>query len=185
MDRKISVKNLPIIYDLVDLAIIPAALMICSKVVAIAGLNYLLDLDWGVQSAENVLFSMGLTYTNMDHAILVNSYSNLFMFVSVIAGCILVTSKSLLFNRKKASPYFLLKLAKYDLLHLLKSSFTIYKEAFVWGTFLIVTTVYIVISFLFGMTYAWVAGLSILFSLTFLWIMIQNIEEDILFNNYK
>lgn len=185
MNRKTDQKSWPLIYDLVDIAILPAALMICSKVLAIAGLNTLLGLSWGIQSVNNALFSLGLTYPTIEDVKLITSYSNLFMFACIFAGCMIVTSKSLLLNHRKASPYFVLKLAKYDLLHLLKSSFTTYKEAFVWGTFLIITTVYICITFLFGTTYGWVAGLSFLFCLTFLWIMLENIEEEILFHNYR
>jgi len=185
MKRNAEQNNWPLVYELVDIAILPAALMICSKVLAIAGLNTLLGLNWGVQTVTDSFFTLALTYERIEDVRMITSYSNLFMFIAVIAGCMIVTSKSLLFNHRKASPYFVLKLAKHDLLHLLKSSFHVYKEAFVWGGFLIVTTTYIVISFLTGQTYGWVAGLAVLFCLTFLWIMIENIEEEILFHNYK
>jgi hypothetical protein len=177
--------NVPFIYDLVDIAILPAALLICAKVIGIWGLNSLLGLNWGVQTVSDSFFTLALTYDRLEDVTLIISYSNLFMFITVIAGCMLVTSKSLLFNHRKASPYFVLKLAKYDLLHLLKSSLHVYKEAFVWGFFLIVTTVYILISFITGQTYGWVAGLSLVFCLTYLWITIETIEQEILFHNYK
>lgn len=184
-----SKKNL--VYDLVDIAILPAALLICAKAVGIAILNSILGLDWDIQTVTSSIFSIRVQYTNPDDAAMINSYTNLFMYIVVIAGCMVVTSKSLLFHHRKASPYFVLKLAKYDLLHLLKTSMHIYKEAFVWGIFLILTTIYIFISFLspasssVGETYGWIAGLSILFTMTFLWITIQNIEEDLLYHNYK
>jgi len=175
----------PLIYELVDLAILPAALLICAKAVGMALLNSFLGLDWGIQTIANSIMSVRAVYQNSSDVILVNSYTNLFMFICVVAGCMVITSKSVLFHHKKASPYFVLKLAKYDLLHLLKTSFHIYKEAFVWGVFLILTTVYIFLSFLWGETYAWIAGVSVLFAITFLWIMLQNIEEDLLFHSYK
>ncbi|BDQ04979.1 MAG: hypothetical protein KatS3mg084_0497 [Candidatus Dojkabacteria bacterium] len=183
--KRTEQKDVRLIYDLVDVAILPAALMILSKVLSITAINYFLGLDWSVRSVANSVFSIGLVYNSAEDAVLVSSYSNLFMFVSVIAGCMVVTGKSLLLNHRRASPYFVLKLAKYDLLHLLKSSFHIYKEAFVWTTFLIITTVYIFVSFLLGMTYGWVATMTLLFTLIFIWIMVQNIEEELLFNNYK
>ncbi len=174
-----------LVYQLVDVAILPAALLICAKAVGMAVLNSLLGLPWSIQTITSTLFSIRAVYQNPNDAILVTSYTNLFMFICVVAGCLMVTSKSVLFNHRKASPYFVLKLAKYDLLHLLKSSFHIYKEAFVWGMYLILTTIYVFLSFLLGQTYAWIAGVSILFCLTFLWIMVQNIEEDLLFHSYK
>lgn len=177
--------NKSLIYELVDMAILPAALLICAKAVGMALLNTILGLEWSIQTIASAVFSIKPVYSNPSDALLVSSYTNLFMFICVIAGCMLITSKSLLFHHRKASPNFVLKLAKYDLLHLLKSSMHIYKEAFIWSVFLILTTVYIFIAFLMDQTYAWVAGLSIMFCLTFLWIMVQNIEEDILFHSYK
>ncbi len=174
-----------LIYELVDLAILPAALLICAKAVGMALLNNFLGLDWSIQTIANAVFSIRAVYQTTSDAVLVTSYTNLFMFICIVSGGMIVTSKSLLFHHRKASPHFVLKLAKYDLLHLLKSSFHIYKEAFVWGMFLILTTVYIFISFLSSQTFGWVAALSVLFCLTFLWIMIENIEEDLLFHNYK
>ena len=178
-------KSSSLIYDLVDLAILPAALFIAAKIIGVIGLNYMFGLPVGFEQTGALFFSYQPAYATPEDVLMVESYSNLFVFISVLAGCFVVTGKSLLFNHKKASPYFVLKLAKYDLLHLLKSSIHMYKEAFIWGTFLVLTTVYLVISFLVGKTYGWVAGLSIFFCLTFLWIMVENIEEEILFHNYK
>lgn len=177
--------NRSLIYDLLDIAILPAFLMMFTKAVAIAGLNIILELNWDVRYASGLFLPINLTYERTEDVVMVTSYSNLFMFVSIIVGCLVVTSKSLLFNHKKASPYFVLKLAKLDLLHLLKSSFEVYKEAFVWGCFLVTTTIYIFISFLTGQTYGWIAALAVFFCLTFLWIMIKNIEEEMLFHNYR
>lgn len=174
-----------LIYELVDMAILPAALLICAKAVGMALINNFLGLDWSIQTIANAVFSVRAVYESSADAVLVTSYTNLLMFICVVAGTMLVTSKTLLFHHRKASPHFVLKLAKYDLLHLLKSSFNLYKEAFVWGVFMILTTVYIVISFLYEQTYGWVAGVSVLFCMTFLWMMIDNIEEDLLFHNYK
>jgi hypothetical protein len=174
-----------LVYDLVDLAIMPAALLICAKAVGMALLNTLLRLEWGIDNIASSLFSVKVVYTSTADANLITSYTNLFMFICVLAGCMIVTSNSTLFHHRKASPHFVLKLARYDLLHLLKSSIHIYKEAFVWGVFLILTTVYIFLSFIAGQTEAWIAGVSVLFCLTFLWIMVQHIEDDILFHSYK
>lgn len=183
--RPVKNSEKTLIYDLVDIAIIPASLLICAKAVGIAILNVILGLNWSVQTVTNALFSIRPVYESASDVQLVVSYTNLFMYLAMIGGTMLVAGKSLMFNRKKASPYFVLKLAKYDLLHLLKSSVHIFKEAFVWGVFLIITTIYILISFVQGQTYAWVAFISVLFTLTFLWIMIENIEEEILFHQYK
>jgi hypothetical protein len=178
-------KKTPLIYELVDLAILPAALLICAKAVGIALLNTALGLDWSIKTVANAIFSVRAVYNTGQDVALITSYTNLFMFIAIFAGCLVVTSKSLLFHQRKASPHFVLKLAKYDLLHLLKSSAHIYKEAFIWGIFLILTTVYIFISFIIGQTYPEIAGITLLFCMTFIWIMIQNIEEDLLFHSYK
>lgn len=184
MSRKDEGKS-PLIFELVDLAVLPAALLICAKAVGMAVINSVFNLNWGIQTIASAVFSVRAVYENASDALLVSSYTNLFMFISVFVGAIIIVSKSLLFHYRKASPHFVLKLAKYDLLHLLKSSFNLYKEAFVWGVFLILTTVYIFISFLFSQTYAWVAAISVMFCITFIWIMIQNIEEDILYHSYR
>jgi hypothetical protein len=185
MQTKKNEKQTPLIFDLVDIAILPAALFIIAKVAGVFGLNYLLGLSVGMENTGFLLFPYQPAYERIEDVIMVESYSNLLVFITIISGTFLVASKSLLFNHKKASPFFVLKLAKFDLLHLLKSSIHIYKEAFIWGVFLIISTVYISISFLLGNTYGWVAGLSLFFCLTFLWIMLETIEEEILFHNYR
>ena len=177
--------KMSLVYDLLDLAILPAALLICVKAVGMAALNYYLNLSWELHTYSNSFFSLKPTYINVSDILLVNSYTNLFLFICVSVGCMVVTSKALLFHSRKASPFFVLKLARYDLLHLLRSSMHLYKETFVWALFLILTTTYISISFLLGETYSWIAGISVLFCITFIWIIIQNIEEDILFHSYK
>lgn len=184
MSKK-NVKKTSLIYELVDLAILPAALLICAKAVGMALLNTMLGLDWNVQNIANSIFSVRAVYESSQDVLLVSSFTNLFMFICVLSGCMLITSKAMLFHHRKASPHFVLKLARYDLLHLLKSSFELYKESFVWSVFMILTTIYIFLSFVFDQTYAWVAGLSVMFCITFLWMLIQNIEEDILFHSYK
>ncbi|MFW5720551.1 MAG: hypothetical protein ACOCXT_06010 [Candidatus Dojkabacteria bacterium] len=176
----------PLIYELVDLAILPAALLICAKAVGIAVLNTYLGLEWSIQSVASAVFSVRVVYESASDATLVTSYTNLFMYICILAGCILVAGKSQIFHHRKASPHFVLKLAKFDLLHLLKSSMHIYKEAFVWGIFLILTTVYIVLSaFVSGSTFAWIAGITLVATMAFLWVVVDNIEEDLLFHNYK
>lgn len=180
-----------LIFDLVDIAILPAALLICAKALGIAILNTILGLDWSIQSVASSIFSVKLTYDSASDAQLVNSYTNLFMYIVVLSGAMVVTSKSLLFHHKKASPYFVLKLAKHDLLHLLRTSIHIYKEVFVWGVFLITTTLYILVSLIisggagYDGNYGWIAGISVLFTITYLWITVQNIEEEMLYSNYK
>lgn len=174
-----------LIYDLVDLSLIPAFLLIIAKVGGIAFLNWVLNLDWKIVQDNALFINFKLTYPTLEQVVMVNSYTNLFMYICILAGVMVVTSKSMLLNHRKASPYLVLKLAKMDLLHLLQSSIKIYKEAFVWILFLIITTVYMFISFLLELNYPWIAGLTVITTLVILWIVIQNIEEDILFTKYK
>lgn len=182
-----SKKKINLIYDLVDLAILPAAFLICAKGLGIAILNTMLGLQWDLQYVASAIFSIRPTYNYISDAQLVNSYTNLFMYFVILSGAMIVTSKSLLLNARRASPYFVLKLAKHDLLHLLRSSISIYTEVFVWGIFLILTTVYIVLSFiiqsgeLYDSNYAWIMGVSVFFTLTFVWITVQNIEQEMLY----
>ncbi len=174
-----------LIYDLVDLSLIPAFLLIIAKVGGITFLNWILNLDWRIVQDNSLFINFKLTYPTLEQVVMVNSYSNLFMYICILAGVMVITSKSMLLNHRKASPYLVLKLAKMDLLYLLQASIKIYKEAFVWLLFLVITTVYIFISFLMELNYAWIVGLVIVTTLLILWIVIQNIEEDILYTKYK
>lgn len=176
--------KLNIFYELLDLAILPAALMLGAKLISMAVL-----LSWGsiqfvVVQNDNPLFPFTFIYSSQEDRNFVLGYSNLFMFLVVLVGSMFVASKSIIQMRAKTSSHFVLKLAKYDLITLLASSYQIYKEVFVWGSFLVICSIYLLFSAAWGISYQWIAYISTVATLLYIWIVSQNIQLDLMMSRF-
>jgi hypothetical protein len=163
---------------ILDECVLPAALLISAKVLGIVMLNMILKLDWNVKSVANSFFSTRLEYSGSD-AILVSSYSNIFMYITIFSGLILILAKLFYLHPKHATPQLVLKLAKADLLHWIKSAFDLYHQVFVWLVFLVITTVFIFMTFLNNETYEWVAWITVVITLVLLWIFVRLVDRDL------
>lgn len=162
---------------ILDECLVPTALLIAAKVLGIVILNQVLNLSWNIKSVSGSLFSTRLEYSGSD-VLVVSSYSNLFMYIVVVVGIVLIIFKMFYLHPKHATPQLVLKLAKADMLHWIKSAFDLYHQAFVWLIFLCITTVFILLSFFNSETYSWVAWISIVCTVVILWLFIKLIDRD-------
>lgn len=157
---------------LIDAALIPAAVMICGKVVGLWFANALFDLEWGILADPNDFFSVKIVYGSLAEQFIATSYSNLIMYLFVFLGFLFILVKALHFHASHISPSMIAKLATNNLLNLMTNSFEIYYKASVWLVILWLAFSAILINSLLEKAYAWTAVLvftsTILATLTLL-----------------
>ena len=163
---------------ILDEAVFPAALLIAAKILGIVVLNVGFKLDWSVTSVANSFFSTRIEYSGSD-AVMVASYSNLLMYIAVFAGVAIILSKMFYLNPNHATPQLVLKLARADMLHWIRSAFELYHQAFVWFLFLVITTIFIFLNYLNGDTYDWIAWVVLVITIFTLWILIKVVDRDL------
>ena len=170
---------------LVDLAVIPAAILIFTKIISLLVLNSYLGLNWDVKAFSDAFFGIRLTYVSDQDIVKVVSYSDLFMHIAALSGAVLALSKLYYLHPKYINPAMVLKLAKKDSLHYIQSSFHMYHEAIVWCAFLIISDLLIIINFIQNLTFDWVLGVSIISTLVVIFILVRTVDRDIYTKNIK
>lgn len=185
--RNKNVVNHFIVEDLLQYAILPAVLMVGAKILSFVSLAFIENLQINIiPNYNNIIFPFVLVFSSLEDKIFIISYSNFFMFLVVFIGCMAIAFRSTLLVRSKSSTRIALKLARYDLLSLIYSSYETYKELFVWSVFLIISCIYLIFSTLFDNTYPWMANLALVVTLVFFWIIIKNIQTELyLINKLK
>ena len=170
---------------LIDLAIIPATLLIFVKLVSIVLLNAVLNLSWDLSTLSNAFFGMKLSYASPNDLILVISYSDLFMHLAALTGTILAMMKLFYLHPSHVKPSVVLHLAKKDRLHFIQSTFHLYHEAAIWGLFLVISDILIVFNYVQDLTYPWILGFVMVTTLSLLFILVRSIDRDLSYKNLK
>jgi len=169
---------------LVDLAVLPAAILIFTKIISLLIINAVLGLSWDVQTFSDAFFGIKLTYSTYELSTVI-TYSNLFMHFAALSGASIAIIKLYYLHPAHVRPSVVLKLAKSDRLHYIQSSFHLYHEAIVWTLFMLVTDIIILINFTQGLTESWVLGLSIISTLFFVFILVRTVDRDVFLKNIK
>lgn len=167
------------IISLVDSAIIPAATMICGKVLGLFIVNIIFGLEWAIETDSDNLFSIRIVYNNIDDQIIAASYSNLIMYLFVAFGFSYVLISALYLHNSHVSPRMLANLATRNLLNLIKDSFTIYTQATVWLIFLWIAFVTILLNTFLGKSYAWVSVVTFCMSAALTVVLLRDVGQEI------
>lgn len=168
-----------LLVKLVDEAIFPAALIIAAKALGIMVVNLVFGLTWSVDTIFKAFWQPHIIYPTEVEAIMVASYSNLFMYTAIFVGMAMIIAKAFYLHDSHVSPQLVLKLAKMDLLQVIQSSFQLYHQAIVWFVFLVLATVFIFSNYMQGMTYAWIAITAVVLTIITFWLLIRDIEEEV------
>lgn len=164
---------------LIDSALIPAACMICGKVVGLWFANTAFGLNWGITSDPNNFFSVKIVYASVEDQITAASYSNLIMFLFVLFGFSLVLTRALFFNSRRVSPAMLAKLATNNLLNLIRDSFEIYHHASVWLVVLWLSLIALLLNVFIGRAYIWTGTISMICTIFTTIILLRDVTAEI------
>lgn len=163
---------------LVDFSLLPAALLIVGKVLGLWIAVNFFELEWGLETIPNNFFSVRPIFFSKD-IILASTYSDIVMFIVIVIGYSAVLIQALIFHNSHISPVVVAKLANYNLLGLVKSTFEIYHKAAIWSIFLWLSNILILINVLTSKTEVWVLVFSISVSLILSIFLLKDVANEI------
>jgi hypothetical protein len=164
---------------LIDASLIPAAVMICGKVLGLWLVNSIFKLNWGIITDANNFFSVKISYENQASQILASTYSNLTMYLSIFLGFMFILTKALYFHSSHISPSTIAKLATNNLLNLISNSFEIYYKASVWLIILWFSLLAVIINVFIGNSYLWSGVLCFICTISATIILLQDVYKEI------
>lgn len=164
---------------LIDSALLPAALMICGKVVGLLFVNSVFGLDWALNTDTPYFAALQLDYFSTQDVLIATSYSNLIMFVFVVVGFSFLLYQALYLHSSHISPRMLSKLAERNLMHLVKDTFHLYFEAGVWSLFLWACVVIIFIHTLLGTMFTWIFFVAFAIATFLTVLLLRDVQSEI------
>lgn len=165
-----------ILLKLIDEAILPAVLLIGSKIVSLAALVWFWGLPWQFSSTSPI---PTVSFENPKDLLLTNSYSNLFMFAVIVLGLSWILFRAHLLHDTHILPSLTLKLLSWDLTGFLVSSFDVFHQAVVWFAFLWLSLLSIGLQVVLGVTYFWIFAVALLVTLFLSWLLIEDVEREL------
>ena len=163
---------------LIEYSILPAILLFLGKLLGLIliGSLFSIPIDINAPDKQLLLFS---TSVDQDSIETVSTYSDLFMFVIISIAMTFVLIQAIYFHNSHISSKTISRLAKYNLLGLIRSSFQLYHAGVVWLGFLWISAVVIFINYYQSITELWVLLISLLFCISFSIIFIRDLFLEI------
>lgn len=161
-----------ILTKLIDKAIIPAVLLIASRIISIILVCKYLGIDFKITNR-------GIIIQDFYSYLKVNSYSVLFMTAMLVIGLLYVLIKSIFFHDSHIKPTTTAKLFSIKAESLIQNSYEIYTQGAVWLTYSYMLLAVSGIMAMSNLIYKWVfyiiTGVTLLATL----LLVFDVEEEI------
>ncbi|MFC1622104.1 hypothetical protein ACFL13_01830 [Patescibacteria group bacterium] len=157
---------------LIDQAILPAVILLCTRIVTIILLSYFFKISISISTS-------GFIFENPGDYILVNSYSLLAMVMLLSLGLLYVLIKAMFFHNTHITPFLTARLFSLKLSTFIQSSYEIYSQAFIWLMYIYLLTLLTWIFALFEHAHNYVFYISLLFSVVSTVFFIIDIEDEL------
>ena len=164
---------------LIDEAIIPAMVLILAKMLGLFAVIYFLHIPFDVKSRSFLLVLPSLTFPEIADYIKAQNYSNLAMFAAASLGTANVLVRAHFFHSTHIHPKLHARLVSFNLESLVSSTYHLYHQATIWLIFLWLTTGFLVLSTILGITYAQISIIAFVISANFSWVLAVDIEREI------
>lgn len=164
--------------NLIDLALLPAALMVVSKFLGLVLTINIFNLPWTLKEVPQTFFSIRPGLLSED-IITANSYSDLIMYLVLAIGFSFVLVQATHFHDSHIQPRLLMRLANNNLAGLVRSSFDIYHAAAIWTIFIWLANILIWINVVMGKTYTWIGVGSLIADVVFTVLLLQDVYKEI------
>jgi hypothetical protein len=165
---------------LVDIALIPAALLVLGKFIGLVFVIQVFQLPWTLESVPDSLFSVQ-TVLQSEDVIIASTYSDLIAFIFVSIGFSFILIQATHFHESHITPNTLMKLSSNNLMGLVKSSFDLYHSAALWLIFVWLASGLVWINVLLSRTEAWVGIICTISVIIFTSILLQDVYKEINF----
>lgn len=171
--------------QLIVYSIIPAVVIIIAKLggIYLAGalFNIHIDLSGSVTS-----FLSFQNLVNAKEIVTISSYSDLFMYLGVAVGMSVILIQALYLHESHITPGTINKLAKYNLLSLVRGSFELYHSGIIWLIFMWLANIVVLINTTRALTDIWTLCICTIFSISYSIIFMKDLFAEIeLTNNAK
>jgi TRAP-type C4-dicarboxylate transport system permease small subunit len=160
-----------VLIKLVDQAIIPAILLLVSRVGSVLFFARYFGVPMSVDQT-------GFVFENEIDYILVNSYSVLLMVAILMLGVTYVLTKSLVLHDTHITPSLTAKLFSLRLSTFIQSSFDLYSQGTVWLSYSFLMLFVSAGMAFFGIIYSWVFYVSLIFTIVSTVLFILDVENE-------
>ena len=168
--------------SLIKYSLLPAVLLFIGKLLGIlfvAGV-FKMDVEFSLYDYNIFFFK---TSVSGDDLLSLSSYSDIFMFLTIVLGMSFILFRALVLHDTHVSSGTIFKLAKYNLLNLISTSFELYHSGIIWLLFTWVSTIIILINCIKGISYVWVLFVAVVFSIFFSIIFARDLISEINLSN--
>jgi hypothetical protein len=163
---------------LIELSLLPAAILILGKFVGIYLTASLFGLELGFRQTDSVFTSLQ-PVTSVSAVATLSSYSDLFMFVFVSIGFLVTLVFALYFHDTHFDAGTFAKLVKVNLVSLLRSSYQIYHASVVWLIFTWLSNLVVLFNVVAGSTESWILAVTIVSSLVMTTMLYRDFEKEV------
>lgn len=161
-----------ILIKLIDQAIVPALLLLVTRVVTVIGYSNFFNVYY-------IIDSSGFVFDSPSDYVMINSYS-LFTMLSILTiGMLYILIKSLVFHDTHIEPKMTAKLFSLRLSSFIQTSFDIYSQGVVWLSYIYLMFFVVSGMVLFGFLYRWVFYASLVLTLISTVVLVLDIENEI------
>ncbi|MBW6441336.1 hypothetical protein K0B04_00280 [Patescibacteria group bacterium] len=157
---------------LIDKAIIPALLLLSSRIVSIILVAKYYGISFKIDSS-------GFVFQNSSDYVKVNSYSALIMTFMLVIGLGYVVIKSLFFHESHIKPTFTARLFSLKAESFIQNSYEIYTQGAIWLSYSYLLLIVSGIMSASGLMYSWVFYVILGITLSTTLIFILDMEEEI------
>jgi hypothetical protein len=161
-----------ILIKLVDEAIFPAILLLATRLTSMLLISKFLNISYEINAN-------GIIFVNLSDYLKVNSYSTLFMVITLAIGLLFIILKSLVFHDSHISPGFSAKIYSLKMPSLIQSSFDIYSQGTIWLSYIYLILIVSGFMTLFGMLYSWVFFIAIITTVISTAFFVMDIEHEV------
>lgn len=162
-----------VLTKLIDEAIFPAMALVSAKVIGtIFAVRY-----FNVAVSDTSSF-LSLYISDKANFILVNSYSNLFMYLVVFAGALVFLVRSRWFHDTHITPPFAAKIFSLRLGNFIKTSLEVFSEGTIWLSYSYLMTLILAVQVYFGIVFPYILGLSVVLSLFLTLIFVSDVDRE-------
>lgn len=157
---------------LIDQAIVPAILLLCTRFISVVMLTYLFGIKFSTSPK-------GFTFSSVQDYLFINSYSTLAMVIILGVGLLYILIKALYFHNTHISPSLTTKLFHHRLATLIQSSFELYSQGVIWLIYLYLIGAVSVILAVFDYIYNWVSVAALIMAGISTLILIIDVEKEL------
>lgn len=163
---------------LIELSLLPAAVLILGKFLGIYLTASLFGLELGFRQTDSVFTSLQ-PVTSVAGVATLSTYSDLFMFVFVSVGFLITLVFALYFHDTHFEANTFAKLVKINLVSLLRSSYQVYHAGVVWLIFTWLCNLVILFNVIAGSTEGWILAVTVVSSLILTAMLYRDFEKEI------